>query len=399
MNRRGRLMARARDGYRRAFASEPGRFFAAPGRVNLIGEHVDYNDGLVLPCAIDRETIVALGSPAPEDEAGDPLIEAIALDMSDARARISLAAPIERAQAGWENLVRGVACALQRRGRAIGPVRLAVAGDVPIGAGLSSSAAMAVAITLALAAQGGPDLSPREIALIAREAEADFLGVPCGIMDQMASAASAPGAALLLDCRTLEHRPVPISDQLALVIIDSGIRRQLVSSAFAERRRECEAAARHYGVAALRDLTPERLQADRAGLDPVLFARARHVVSEIARVEPMARALERGDSAAIAALMSAGHASLRDDFAVSLDPLDRLAECIAGVLGTGEHARGGVRLTGAGFGGCLVALCEREAAGEAIAAIETHYNPAADIPASGATYSASAGAHEVLEIA
>jgi len=386
MSRRDDLIARVVAGYREAFGTEPRQLYAAPGRVNLIGEHVDYNDGLVLPCAIDRETIVALGD---GPEAG---IEVAALDMGEgARDSFRIDAPITRAEGEWQNHVRGVAHFLAEGGHPLKASRMAVAGDVPIGAGLSSSASFGVAVTLALSHHAGHTLAPREMALIAQTAENDFVGCACGIMDQMASAASAAGAALLLDCRTLQTSNVPVHPSLAITVIDSGIRRSLTESAFNQRRAECEAAARHYGVSSLRDLTPEALEAGRGGLDDVLFARARHVVAEIARVEPMAHALARGDTAALSRLLAEGHRSLTEDFAVSLPALDRLA----GEVGARLGADGGVRLTGAGFGGCLVAVSDAAATDAVMAAVE-RYNTGAEIPARTHRFSPGSGAAPIV---
>jgi len=382
MNRRDDLIARVVAGYRDAFGTDPTQLYAAPGRVNLIGEHVDYNDGLVLPCAIDRETIVALGD-GPEAR-----VEVVALDMEDgARDAFSIDAPVTPMDGEWQNHVRGVAHFLGKGGHALKGARMAIAGDVPIGAGLSSSASFGVAVTLALSHHAGHALAARQVALIAQAAENDFVGCACGIMDQMASAASAAGAALLLDCRTLETRNVPVHPALAITVIDSGIRRSLTESAFNQRRAECETAARHYGVASLRDLTAEALHAGRGNLDDVLFARARHVVAEIARVEPMAEALESGDTAALSRLLTEGHRSLAEDFAVSLPALDRLAGEVGAALGSA----GGVRLTGAGFGGCLVAVSDAGAT-DAIAFAVARYNAAADIPARTHRFSPGSGA-------
>ena len=206
MDRRERLIARARQGYRLAYGAEPTRFFAAPGRVNLIGEHVDYNDGYVLPCAIDREAIVALGPPASDAKA--PCFEAVALDMGDmasARDRFDLAGPMVKTENNWQNHVRGVVQALGSSGYPVKPARIAIAGDVPIGAGLSSSAAFGVAVALAISEYSGLGLEPTTLAKVAQSAENDFVGCACGIMDQMASAASVADHALLLDCRSLQH--------------------------------------------------------------------------------------------------------------------------------------------------------------------------------------------------
>lgn len=387
MDRRERLIARARQGFRLAYGAEPTRFFAAPGRVNLIGEHVDYNDGFVLPCAIDREAIVALG-PAPKG--GAPRIEAVALDMGDmasARDSFDLEGRIVPGENNWQNHVRGVVQAMARFGPAIKPMRIAIAGDVPIGAGLSSSAAFGVAVALAVSEYSGLGLSPEKLAVIAQIAENDFVGCACGIMDQMASAASVADHALLLDCRSLEHLPIPIHAGLAITVIDTGIRRSLTESAFNQRRAECEAAARHFGVKALRDLDRDTLEAAEGALDPVLLRRARHVVSELERVEPVGVALARGDTASLARVMREAHLSLSEDFDVSVPPVDRLAQLVAEALGDA----GGVRLTGAGFGGCLVAVARHDA-GAAIDDAIALYNTEADLPARAEAFRAAGGA-------
>lgn len=385
MSRAQQLIARAQDGFQAAFGSAPSQVYRAPGRVNLIGEHVDYNEGFVLPCAIDRETIVAL-APSP-----DAAIEAVALDMDGARDSFSLEGSITRSEGEWQNHIRGVAHFLRQRGVDLKPARIAIAGDIPRGAGMSSSASLGVAVALALSANSGLTLSPADLATIAQQAENDFVGCACGIMDQMASAANSAGSALMLDCRSLEYRPAPISSDLAIVAIDSGIRRQLVDSGFNERRAQCEQAAQHYGVASLRDLSNAQLEAGRGDLDQTVYARARHVVSEIERVEPFAAALAKGDTSAIASLMRASHASLRDDFEVSLPAIDSLADTVAEALGD----TGGVRLTGAGFGGCLVAVVEQNATARVVEAVEQRFNPSADTQAAVMVMTPSAGAGPV----
>ena len=386
MDRRDRLIARARHGYQLAFGDKPSRFFAAPGRVNLIGEHVDYNGGYVLPAAINRDTIVALG-PADKNAKGQT-IDAIAIDMGNARCRIDLAAPVTPGENAWENHVRGIIADLRKLGHELRPARIAIAGDIPIGAGLSSSASLGVALALALSDYSNLSLSPTVLAKVAQAAENDFVGCACGIMDQMASACATAGHALLLDCASLEHMAIPIAPGLAIMVIDTGIRRQLTTSAFNERRAECEAAAQHYGVASLRELSYDRLEEQRGTLDDVFFARARHVVREIALVEPAAVALAQGNTALLAEVMAASHWSLSADFEVSLPAIDRLVELVAEVLGDA----GGVRLTGAGFGGCLVAVAKEGAVSAVTAAIEQHYNPAAALPAGVEVFTPSAGA-------
>jgi len=391
MDRRDRLIARVREGFRKAYGAEPTHVFAAPGRVNLIGEHVDYNDGFVLPCAIDRETIVALGPPGETGEGAR--FEALALDMGDAEpAQDSFdpAAPITLGDSDWQNHVRGVVGALGRYGHRVTPARIAVAGDVPIGAGLSSSASFGVAVALACSEHSGLGLDAATLARVAQIAENDFVGCACGIMDQMASAASVEGHALLLDCRSLETVPVPIHPSLEVTVIDTGIRRSLTESAFNQRRAECEAVAAHFGVRALRDLDPAVFAKGEGDLDPVLRARARHVLGELRRVEPVATALANGDAARLAALLHEAHVSLSQDFDVSLPAIDRLAALVREALGD----EGGVRLTGAGFGGCLVAVARREARGAIDAGI-ARYNETAEVRASAETFAPVGGAARI----
>lgn len=388
MDRRERLIARARQGFRLAYGVEPTRFFAAPGRVNLIGEHVDYNDGYVLPCAIDREAIVALG---PGDPAAKvPRFEAVALDMGDmasARDSFDLVGKIVPGENNWQNHVRGVVQAMWRYGHKLRPARIAIAGDVPIGAGLSSSAAFGVAVALAASDYSGLSLEPTMLAKIAQIAENDFVGCACGIMDQMASAASVADHALLLDCRSLEHLPIPVHPSLAISVIDTGIRRSLTESAFNQRRAECEAVAQHFGVRALRDIDYGQLLLAEPDLDHTLFRRARHVVTELERVEPVGVALAQGNTAQLAAVMREAHLSLSQDFDVSLPPIDRLAQMVAEALGDA----GGVRLTGAGFGGCLVAVTAQDAL-PAIEEALARYNLDADLPARTEVYRPASGA-------
>lgn len=393
MDRRDRLIARARQGFRLAYGVEPTRFFAAPGRVNLIGEHVDYNDGYVLPCAIDREAIVALGPP--DKDAALPRFEAVALDMGDmasARDAFDLVGPILPGENNWQNHVRGVIQALGRYGHKVRPARIAIAGDVPIGAGLSSSAAFGVAVALAVSEHSGLSLGPEMLAKVAQIAENDFVGCACGIMDQMASAACVADHALLLDCRTLQTMPIPIHPSLAVTVIDTGLRRDLTESAFNQRRAECEAVAKHFGVKALRDLDGGKLLLAEPDLDPVLFRRARHVVSEMERVEPVAVALAQGDAATLAEVLHEAHVSLSEDFDVSLPAIDQLAGLVREALGD----QGGVRLTGAGFGGCLVVVAKHEAGGLIDDAIARYNRATSGFPASAETFKPIGGAAPIV---
>ncbi|WP_416830911.1 MAG: galactokinase [Erythrobacter sp.] len=373
MTPREQLLERVRAGFRAAYGEEPQAIFAAPGRVNLIGEHTDYNDGLVLPCAIDRETMIAIGPGV-----GD-MIESVALDLGNERDSFSLKEPIAATQAEWANHVRGVSRFQMESGHQIAPARIAIAGNVPIGAGLSSSASLGVVSGLALTTLAGAAAPPGTLAQVAQRAENEMVGTQCGIMDQMASACSQEGHALMLDCRDLSFRHIAMPQDLALVIIDSGVRHSLGDSPYNERRAQCEAAARHYGAASLRDVSPEQLVAERGNLPDLEFRRARHVVSEIARVSQFASALEAADAPQISGLMADSFRSYRDDFEASVPQVDRLFQLISEVLGQ----NGGVRLTGGGFGGSLVALAPVDAV-EAIRKVSAPAQVGIFKPSSGA---------------
>lgn len=331
--------------FRAHFHAAPELVTRAPGRVNLIGEHTDYNDGFVLPCAISRHTLVAAR------RRDDRQVRIVAGDLGGATAAFSLAGPIvPDSSAGWSNYVRGVADGLLEAGLDLPGADLAIMGDMPQGAGLSSSAALENAAGLALAALAGqPDFDRTRLALIGQRAEHRFAGCNCGIMDQLVSARAQAGCALLIDCRSLECTPVPLPADLAVMIVHSGIARGLVDGEYNLRRQQCEAAARHFGVAALRDLD---VLPPAGTLDPVAHARARHVVGENARTLAAAAALRAGDAATLGQLMAASHAAMRDDFEITLPAIDRLVALLADVIG----ADGGARMTGGGFGGAVVAL-------------------------------------------
>ena len=298
---------------------------SAPGRVNLLGEHTDYNEGWVLPMAIDRSVSVeiAAGGPLPDDA-----------------------------------YVRGVMAAARAAGLAVPDVRVRTSATLPAGAGLGSSAALCVALVRALRAAFALPLDDREAALLAWRAESEYVGVPCGVMDQLAASLAAPGEALLIDCRTLEAQPVALPPRVEVVVRDSGVRHAHAGGAYAERRAECARAAELLGVRSLRDLHPPNdelpaLSAVNSSLDALpapLDRRARHVVEENARVLAFAGALRRGDLAAAGALMTASHASQRDLFEVSVPEVDALVDDL---LAEGAL---GARLTGGGFGGSVVGV-------------------------------------------
>jgi galactokinase len=333
--------------FRDEFGREPDALVRAPGRVNLIGEHTDYNDGFVLPAAIDRDLCIALGARS------DPLVEVRA----EGRAGRSIALDrLERRPGDWSDYVGGVAWALAEAGHRPVGWDGAVASDIPVGAGLSSSAAIELATAKAFETTTGFGWEPTEIATLCQRAENRWVGVASGLMDQLACARGRRDHALLLDCRSMDVEMVPVPDGASVIVLDTGTRRELQSSPYNDRRRECEAAARALGVGSLRDVLIDRLPRSAASRSLPL-RRARHVVTENARTLAAAEAMRTGDAGTMGRLMNESHASLRDDFEVSSVALDAVVE-------SAQAADGcfGARLTGAGFAGCAVALVEETAA-------------------------------------
>lgn len=338
------------------------RAVRSPGRVNLIGEHTDYNDGFVLPIAIDRQ-ITALVRPRSDRRVR------LASTGDAAGAEVDLDRPIERGQPKWANYCRGVLAGLVER---LGPDALKGAeilfdSTIPLGAGLSSSAALEVATALAaLAAAGAPEaVPPQELVLLCQKAEHTFAGTPCGIMDQSIVILGQAGHALLLDCRSYETRQVPFDDpNLVLLVCDTQVKHELSDGGYAARRSQCESAAAKLGVRALRDATAEQVE-QAPDLSEVERKRARHVVGEIDRTVMAVEALEAGRYARFGELMYGSHAALRDDYQVSCEELDAIVE-IAG------RQRGvfGARMTGGGFGGCAIVLVTADRAEAVTAAIQ-----------------------------
>ena len=346
--------------FQRTFGAPPTCIVRAPGRVNLIGEHTDYNDGFVLPMAINRAVWIALRPRS------DSRVRIHALDFPDP-ADFQLD-DLRQTHTGWAEYVKGVAWALQREGHSLKGWEGVMAGDVPVGAGLSSSAALELATARAFATVSGLDWNPARMATLSQRAENEWVGVNCGIMDQMISAAGKKDHALLIDCRSLQTRLVPLPPGTSVVVLDTATRRGLVDSAYNERRAQCEAAARHFGVPALRDVTLETFNARAGELDPVVRARARHVIGENGRTLAAATAMEIGDPIRLGQLMDASHASLRDDFQVSSDALNTIVE-----IARQQEGCFGARMTGAGFGGCAVALVTGEKAASFRDSVATSY--------------------------
>ena len=347
------LAARAGQSFAASFGHTPRWLVAAPGRVNLIGEHTDYNDGFVLPMAIERSTVIAA---APNQHRRITLRSATA----KGEAVIDLSRPTERGEPTWSNYVRGVIAGFQRLGVSLDGFDAFIESDVPLGGGLSSSAALEVATATLLEAVTGRVLDPVEKALLCQRAEHEFAGVPCGIMDQFTSVMAKEGHLLLLDCRSRTTELVPLCDpSVAVLIINTNVHHELADGEYAQRRAQCEAAAKALHLPSLRDATLDGLQAARERMEPVVARRARHVITEIERTRQAAQAIRAGDWRTAGQLMYASHASLRDDFEVSCAELDLVVELAQSIGESGGVI--GCRMTGGGFGGCAVSLVRAEA--------------------------------------
>jgi galactokinase len=373
---------RANKAFVDTFGAAPAAILRAPGRVNLIGEHTDYNDGFVLPCAIDRDTFVAIGP------AHNGRITAVAADFDGEIDSFEMGSAIEHSPKIWANYVRGIAKHLNMAGCPLVPVNMAIAGDVPLGSGLSSSASLEIAVGLALAQQAGFSLDPNTLAQIAQASENQFVGCACGIMDQLISARGIDGHALLIDCRSLECTPIIMPAGVSIIIAHSGVHHSNVDGEYNDRRNQCEAAARHYNVKALRDLDLITLEAENAGLDDVIYRRARHVVTENDRTLQAGIALQNGDLKMIGRLMQESHMSMRDDFGITIAHTDRLADIMARAL----NGQGGARQTGGGFGGCVIAIAQDGDVTKVIDAIAMQYRTPDNMPADVFVCKASAGA-------
>jgi galactokinase len=364
------------------FNAKPEFIVRAPGRVNLIGEHTDYNDGFVLPMAIDHAVWIALTPRA------DSTVRIHSLDLKvDSAFDLHSLAKGE----GWVEYVKGVANELQKAGYELRGFDAVMTGDVPRGAGLSSSAAVELATARAFAAVSGFTWNAVEMAKISQKAENEWVGVNCGIMDQMASAASREGYALFLDCRTLEVQHAPLPENTSVVILDTSTRRGLVDSAYNERRSQCEEAARWFGVKALRDVSVDEFERS-SGLSEVVMKRARHIVTENARVLEAVNVMKAGNVKRLGELFNASHTSLRDGFEVTNEALNQIVECAQE-----QSSCYGARMTGAGFGGCAVALVHEENAQEFTKAVSAAYKQRSGLDASVYVCKASEGASVVKE--
>ncbi len=374
--------------FRKRYGTEP-RVFRAPGRVNLIGEHTDYNDGFVLPMAIDRETVVAIAARP------DRILRLWSLNLDDSQ-ELDLNKLGPGRRGNWIDYAEGIASALAGRGLILGGADIALKSDVGIGSGLSSSAALEIALGTALSALSGNPIDKLSLALAGQAAEHLHVGIQCGIMDQFTSVNAAQGHAILLDCRSLKAKQIPLHlGEYEIVVCDSRVHHTLASSEYNQRRRDCGFGVQLLssvlpGIRALRDVTLEQLEANRSLLSETVFRRCRHVIGENERTLQAAEALSSGNATEMGRLMSASHRSLRDDYQVSCGELDILvesAEAQSGVLGA--------RMTGGGFGGCTVNLVKRDSFDSFRAKVSREYQVKTGITPEIFAAHASAGAGEI----
>ncbi|MEK6281923.1 MAG: galactokinase [Acidobacteriota bacterium] len=366
------------------------RFFRAPGRVNLIGEHTDYNDGFVMPAAIDLATTVSVRfhdnrRVSVFSESFDEVFE---FDLDEPK-------PVPRNH--WSDYVRGVAVVLEQAGHHLRGATLGIRSHVPLGAGLSSSAAIEVATANALLAISGASVPPVELAKLCQRAENEFVGMRCGIMDQFISCNAQARNALMLDCRSLEYKLLPLPSDVRLVICNTTVKHELASSEYNDRRVECEAGVYHFfqsrpNVRALRDVTTAELERARHDLSDLIYRRCRHVISENARVLAAAKALECNDLKTFGQLMYESHRSLRDDYEVSCKELDVMVNLAAQVEGVY-----GARMTGGGFGGCTINLVQAQNVEEFKRFVTQGYEQATGMAAEIYVCNAAQGAEEIIQ--
>lgn len=358
-------LSKVTTGFAEAFSTPAEFVIKAPGRVNLIGEHTDYNDGFVLPCAIEYATLVAVSART------DNLINVIALDYAGESDQFNLDEPIEFIDSKmWANYVRGVVSELIKRGHSLQGCNIAITGNVPQGAGLSSSAALEVGIADSFNQLCKLEISKQDLALISQAAENNFVGCACGIMDQLISASGKDGKALGIDCRTLELTDVSIPSGMTILMVNSNVKRGLVDSEYNTRRQQCEQAAKFFGVSHLRDVSVTQFEANKQALDPLVAKRAEHVIYENQRTLDAMAAFNHSDIKLISQLMRQSHESMKSLFAITTPQIDFLVDLIHAEIGD----TGGVRMTGGGFGGCIVALVADDAVNGVIALIERNYH-------------------------
>jgi galactokinase len=394
------LAAKAAARFEERTAQAPRWIAAAPGRVNIIGEHIDYSDGFVLPMGIERYTVVAAG---PNDEIrmtndefqSNSSFAHVFSAATGEDAKISLSSPRKHEVPGhWSNYVAGVLAGCIAREMRPGGFQAVIESSVPVGGGLSSSAALEVATATLVEAMTGRSFEPVEKALLCQQAEHEFAGVPCGIMDQFASVMSRADHLMLLDCRSQKIEHIPFSDPgITVLIVNTNVKHELSGGEYAERRGQCESAARKLGVASLRDARTPQLQARRQHLEPVEFQRARHAVSEIGRTVAAAAAVKAGNWPEVGKLMYASHDSLKNDYEVSCEELDLLVD-LAREIGP-EGGVIGSRMTGGGFGGCTVSLVETAKVDGVVERLAGRYREKTGIEAGVLTSRPARGAHVI----
>ncbi|UTF60145.1 galactokinase [Gilvimarinus sp. DA14] len=376
------------DRFASVYKNNARNIYFAPGRVNLIGEHTDYNDGFVFPCALKFGTYIATSG------RDDRCIRVCAGNFNDEFNQWTLDQSIEPdPNCLWSNYLRGVCALLLAQGHRLTGLDVYIEGDVPRGAGLSSSASLSVAFAKALSDINGLNLGVSDLARVAQAAENDFAGCSCGIMDQLASAGGRAGHALLLDCEDLGFELVSIPDDLTILIIDSRVERNLVGSEYNDRRSDCERAAKALGVTTLRHTNLSALEQGRSQLDELAYRRARHVLSENERTLRCAAALKANDMAVVYQTMRDSHISMRDDFEITVPAIDFLVATVDAQL----NNDGGVRMTGGGFGGCVVALVPKTKASEIETIVKTAYCEAYGIEPNIYHCEAEDGARTLLE--
>ena len=382
------LRERVVEEFERRFGEPPAAVIRAPGRVNLIGEHTDYNDGFVLPMAINRAVWIAMRPRL------DPYVVAYSVDFDEV-AEFSVLEMVHRHNT-WAEYLKGVAWALQENGFTLKGWDGVIAGDVPVGAGLSSSAALEMAAARAFGSASNIAWQPVEMAKVGQKTENEWIGVKSGIMDQTISAAGVEGHAVLIDCRWLSLTPVPLPPATAVVILDTATRRELVGSNYNERREQCETAAKFLNVPALRDVQIDQLEAVKDMLEDVVYRRAKHVVTENARTLEAADCMRAGDAVKLGQLMNASHVSMRDDFEITNAALNTMVE-----IAQAQDSCYGARMTGGGFGGCAVALVklgDAERFGAAVAAAyeqKTNLKPAVYVSTATEGAAITANSHGV----
>ncbi len=353
-----KLKQRVSQKFMEHFGAQPEYIIRAPGRVNIIGEHTDYNDGFVLPMAIDRAVWMALRPRADDRVLAHSLEQTKPTDFSLTN--------IKNTNEGWPEYVKGMAVMLKETGYDLQGWEGVLSSDVPVGSGLSSSAALEMGVGCAFAAVSNFAFDGVEMAKLGQKNENEWVGANTGIMDQMISANGQAGYALMIDCRDLSTEAIPLPLGTAIIIMDTMTRHSHTDSGYNERRASCEKAAAYFGVSHLRDVQLEQLQAAQDKLDEITYRRARHVITENQRVLDSAQAMKAGDASTLGTLMNESHISMRDDFEITNEALDIMAE-----IAQTQPGSYGARMTGGGFGGCAVALVQADKA-EEIATVVSH---------------------------